>query len=216
MPQIFTKTSNLLAKSSLIGLIVLAVLGLGLAAVVQSSPFETDVGIARAQPVPFSHKHHVGSLRLDCRHCHSAVEDSATAGMPTTETCMGCHAQIWKDAPMLEPVRQSFRDGTPIAWQRVNDLPDFVYFDHSVHLRSGVGCVSCHGKVESMPLTVKTAPLSMEWCLECHESPEKFLRPQSLITSSETFPAEEQTRIGTAVMKENHVERRTDCYVCHR
>jgi hypothetical protein len=130
------------------------------------------------QPVPFSHDHHVAGLGIDCRYCHTSVEKSSFAGIPPTETCMNCHRQIWTNADMLEPVRASYRDNVPIEWTRVHDLPDFVYFNHSVHVAKGIGCVTCHGQVDRMPLMFQQASLQMEWCLECHKDPAKNVRPR--------------------------------------
>ena len=146
--------------------------------VVNQTSYVTEVHNARPQPVPFSHKHHVGELGLDCRYCHTSVEVSSSAGMPPTQTCMTCHSQIWTSAAMLEPVRASYRDSTPISWTRVNALPDFVYFNHSIHVAKGVGCTTCHGPVAEMNITWREKSLYMRWCLECHNAPEKYLRPQ--------------------------------------
>ena len=142
------------------------------------SPYITDIGLAREQPIPFSHQHHVAGLGIDCRYCHTSVEVSASAGLPPTRTCLNCHSQIWNQSPMLEPVRASFRTGQSIEWVRVHDLPDFAYFNHSAHVNKGVGCTTCHGPVDRMPLMYNQASLQMEWCLDCHRAPEKNLRPR--------------------------------------
>src|SRR5437660_2869412 len=137
--------------------------------------------VTREQPVQLSHKHHVGDDGIDCRYCHTSVEKSAFAGVPPTETCMTCHSQIWTESPLLAPVRESYRTGRPIQWQRVHDLPDFVYFNHSIHIKKGIGCVSCHGRIDEMPITRKHQTLSMRWCLSCHRSPEKNMRPHEKV-----------------------------------
>jgi hypothetical protein len=134
------------------------------------------VDVVRDQPVPFSHDHHVSGLGIDCRYCHTTVETSAFAGIPSTEICMGCHSQIWNDSPLLAPVRESYRSGEPLRWTRVHDLPDFAYFDHSIHVAKGIACESCHGRVDRMPLMRKAYSLQMEWCLDCHRHPERTVR----------------------------------------
>src|SRR6516165_11509813 len=177
MAQIFDRSSNALARMSLVltGLLVIA-LGVTLDEL-QRSPWVTRQGQRLEQPVPFSHKHHVQGLGLQCQYCHTTVEKSSYAGIPPTTTCINCHSQIWTNAQLLEPVRESFRSGKSLVWTRVNDLPDFVYFDHSIHINKGVGCNTCHGPVNKMPLMYNYASLQMEWCLDCHRQPEKYLRP---------------------------------------
>ena len=181
MAQIFHRSANTLARVSILGLVVLlAGLG-GIMSEVQRSAHVTRQDEARVQNPPFSHQHHVGGLGLDCRYCHTSVETSNFAGIPPTKTCMNCHSQIWTGAPMLEPVRESYRTGTSLKWERVHDLPDFVYFDHSIHINKGVGCESCHGPVDKMPLMYQANSLQMEWCLDCHRAPDKFLRPKRVV-----------------------------------
>ena len=176
--QIFRPGANTIATLLLASLGVLPVLAVGLGYQIMGSPYVTDQNVTRDQPVPFSHDHHVGGLGLDCRYCHTSVEKSSVAGIPPTETCMTCHSQLWTNAAMLEPIRESYRTGKPMKWTRVHDLPDFVYFDHSIHVAKGIGCESCHGRVDKMPLMVQAAPLLMGWCLDCHRAPEKYLRPR--------------------------------------
>src|SRR6267154_1685208 len=179
--QIFPRSSNNIARASLVIVaVVVAGLGWGLWEL-ERTPYVTNAGVRRPQPVPFSHEHHVSGLGIDCRYCHTSVEQSSFAGMPATEVCMSCHSQIWKDSPMLEPVRASFRSGEPLKWTRVNDLPDFVYFNHSIHIAKGIGCESCHGRVDQMPLMRRAHSLQMSWCLECHAHPEKFVRDREQI-----------------------------------
>jgi hypothetical protein len=181
MAQIFDRSSNALARMSLVltGLIVIA-LGVTLDSL-QRSPWVTRQGQRPDQPVPFSHKHHVQGLGLQCQYCHVTVEKSSYAGIPPTKTCMNCHAQIWTNAALLEPVRQSWATGESLVWTKVHDLPDFVYFNHSVHVNKGIGCSSCHGRVDLMPLMYQQNTLQMEWCLNCHRNPAKNLRPVSQI-----------------------------------
>jgi Cytochrome c7 and related cytochrome c len=179
--QIFHRSANTLSKATIIGTVFL-VGGLLWATIqLQRSPYVTYEKVARPQPVPFSHQHHVSGVGIDCRYCHTSVETSDFAGIPPTRTCMNCHSQIWAGAPMLEPVRESFRTGKSLVWTRVNDLPDFVYFDHSIHINKGVGCATCHGPVDRMPLMYNYASLQMEWCLDCHRSPDKYLRPREQV-----------------------------------
>ncbi|MET0554325.1 MAG: cytochrome c3 family protein, partial [Vicinamibacteria bacterium] len=165
--QIFHHSTNTLAKVSIFGALVAAGLGLWLVLEINRSPYVTNAGVARIQPVQFSHQHHVGGLGLDCRYCHTSVETAAVAGIPPTKTCMNCHSQIWSTSPELEPVRESFRTGNSLEWIRVHDLPEFAYFNHSAHVNKGVGCSTCHGRVDRMPLVWQEKSLQMEWCLEC-------------------------------------------------
>jgi hypothetical protein len=177
MPQLFNPSANTVIRLGLLMMVLIAAGSLWFFEMMQRSTYYSQRGIVHPQPVPFSHEHHVGGLGLDCRYCHTSVEDSSFAGLPPTRTCMNCHAQIWTNSDMLQPVRESFRSGKPLHWSRVNDLPDYVYFDHSIHIHKGVGCNDCHGPVDRMPLMYPAATLQMEWCLNCHRAPEKFLRP---------------------------------------
>jgi hypothetical protein len=216
MAQIFHPSTNTLSRLSIFGAIfILAILG-WIVAVLYRSPYLTGVGFAREQPVPFSHKHHVSGIGIDCRYCHVFVEESAVAGIPPTKICMNCHAQIWSTSPMLEPVRKSFRSNQSIAWVRVHDLPDFVYFDHSIHVNKGVGCVTCHGRVDEMPLMWKTKSLLMEWCLECHREPERFVRPREHVFDLAWEPTEDQLTLGRKLVKAYDITSKTSCSVCHR
>ena len=181
MAQVFDRSSNALARASLVltGLIVIA-LGVALNSL-QRSPWVTRQGQRPDQPVPFSHKHHVEGLGLQCQYCHTSVEKSSYAGIPPTKTCMNCHSQIWTNAELLAPVRESWATGKSINWIRVHDLPDYVYFNHEIHVNKGIGCASCHGRVDEMPLMYEENSLQMEWCLNCHRNPAKNLRPTSEI-----------------------------------
>ena len=179
--QIFHRSTNTISRATIFGAIFVIAMLFWAAAEVQRSPYVTYAGVARPQPAPFSHQHHVGGLGIDCRYCHTSVEVSSFAGIPPTRTCMNCHAQIWTGAPMLEPVRESFSSGKSLIWNRVNDLPDFVYFNHSIHINKGVGCNTCHGPVDRMPLMYNYASLQMEWCLNCHRAPQKNLRPRDQV-----------------------------------
>src|SRR5438093_4874245 len=170
MPQLFHPSMNTISRLSIVG-VVTAIPALSMATYAFNLSYVIHRDVPIDQPVQFSHKHHVADDGIDCRYCHTSVEKSAFAGVPPTETCMTCHSQIWVDSPLLEPVRESYRTGRPIEWERVHDLPDFVYFNHSIHIKKGIGCVSCHGRVDEMPITRKHANLSMRWCLNCHRSP---------------------------------------------
>ena len=220
MAQIFHPSTNTLSKLSIFGAVfVLAALAWVLAEINRSS-YMTEAGVVREQPVPFSHKHHVSGIGIDCRYCHTSVEEAAFAGIPPTKTCMNCHSQIWADSPTLEPVRESFRTDQSIAWTRVHDLPDFVYFDHSIHIKKGMGCVTCHGQVDQMPLMWREKSLQMEWCLECHREPERFVRPRQYIFSLDWEPPVDQMALGQKLAKEYNIDRRNDrltnCSICHR
>lgn len=216
MAQIFHRSFNVLSKVSIFGSVFfVVVLGWAWAKFVRSD-YVTGAAINRDQPAPFSHQHHVGGLGIDCRYCHASVETAAFAGMPTTRTCMNCHAQIWAEAPMLAGVRESFRTGKSLAWYRVHRLPDFVFFDHSIHVKQGVGCATCHGRVDEMPLTRQVASLYMEWCLQCHRQPELYVRPRAHVFNMAWQPPAEQQERGRELVKEYKIERHTDCSTCHR
>jgi len=219
MPQIFHPSTNTISRLSLYGAAFVAVL-VGYAAYqVNQSPYFTDVNVAAQQPVPFSHKHHVTELGIDCRYCHSSVEKSAYAGIPPTHTCMTCHSQIWTSAEMLEPVRASYRTNQSLAWARVNSVPDFVYFDHSIHVKKGVGCTTCHGPIGEMPLTWRAETLYMRWCLECHRAPERFVRRREDVFKADYRPPSNQLELGRQLVFEYNikpVKQMEDCYTCHR
>jgi hypothetical protein len=180
MAQIFHRSANTIARVSMFGAVFLIAGVLWAALQMQRSPYFTYAGVSRMQPVPFSHKHHYAGLGIDCRYCHTSVEVSSFAGIPPTKTCMNCHSQIWFNAPMLEPVRESYRSGRSLVWTRANALPDFVYFDHSIHINKGVGCNTCHGAVDKMPLMYNQASLQMEFCLDCHRDAAKYIRPHRI------------------------------------
>lgn len=218
MAQLFKPRANTIARLSLIGLVVaLAAAGTALYAFGRTT-FYTKINVPIEQPVPFSHQHHVAGLGIDCRYCHTSVEQSSFAGVPPTETCMTCHSQVWKDAPVLQPMRDSWQTGAPIKWTRVHDLPDYVYFNHSIHVNKGIGCESCHGRVDRMPLTWKTQTLYMRWCLDCHRQPQNFLRPTNEVTDMNYRPPAHQFAFGQQLIAQNHVRTAglTDCYTCHR
>lgn len=218
MGQLFRRRANGIAKTTVLG-IPLLIIGTGVVLYAYArSSFWTGVAVPLSQPVPFSHQHHVGGLGIDCRYCHTSVENSGFAGIPPTETCMTCHSQIWKDAPVLQPVRDSWEQNRPLQWTRVHDLPGFVYFNHSIHVNKGVGCATCHGQVDRMPMTFKSEPLYMRWCLDCHGAPEKFLRPKEKVEDMKYQAPENQEELGRKLIQVNHVNTRglTDCYTCHR
>jgi hypothetical protein len=216
MAQIFHRSTNTIARVSIYGAVILiALLGYGVDLVNKTS-YVTEVHNARPQPVPFSHKHHAGELGLDCRYCHASVEVSSSAGMPPTQTCMTCHSQIWTNAAILEPVRASYRDSTPISWTRVNAVPDFVYFNHSIHIAKGVGCTTCHGPIAEMNITWKDESLYMRWCLECHNAPQNYLRPRSEVFNPFYQPPKDQVALGERLVKEYKVQSLVNCTTCHR
>src|SRR5688572_947036 len=201
MPQIFHRRTNTLAKLSIFGAVFIIAAITIIAGNVIRSPYLTEVGVARAQPIPFSHQHHVSGIGIDCRYCHTSVETSSFAGIPPLKTCMTCHSQIWADSPMLAPVRASFQNNTPLEWTRVHDLPDFVHFDHSIHVRKGIGCSTCHGQVDQMPLMWREHTLQMEWCLECHRQPERFVRPREQVFAMDWRPPADQLATGRRLME---------------
>lgn len=221
MAQVFGKSSNSIARVSLIGL-VFGFFGFwGVVYAVYRSPYTTDVNVPRIQEVPFSHQHHVSGLGIDCRYCHDSVENSAFAGIPPTQTCMSCHSQLWTDAPMLAPVRESMASGKPLQWQRVNQVPDFVFFNHSIHVQKGIGCSTCHGRVDEMPLTWKAHSLYMRWCVDCHEAPERNLRPKDQIFNMKWEPPPDQLERGRELLSTYNISKvrlsqLKDCGMCHR
>ena len=230
--QIFHRSTNTISRATIYGAAFLVAVLLWAVLELQRSPYITYAKVARPQPVPFSHQHHVGGLGIDCRYCHTSVEKSSFAGIPPTKTCMNCHSQIWTGAPLLEPVRESFRTGKSLVWTRVNDLPDFVYFDHSIHINKGVGCNTCHGPVDRMPLMFNYASLQMEWCLDCHRAPERNLRPRDQVFNMRyeqptTLKAvvvdgieyTDQISLGKDLVRKYNLRTVTDitsCSTCHR
>jgi hypothetical protein len=214
MAQIFHPSMNTISRATIFGAaFILAWFGWVLW-VYYRSAYRTQVGVARAQPVQFSHEHHVGGLGIDCRYCHTSVETSPFAGIPATEICMQCHSQIWSDSPKLEPVRSSFRSGQSIAWTRVHDLPDFVNFNHSIHIKKGVGCATCHGQVDAMPLTWRTETLFMKWCVDCHRDPGPNLRRPEEVFSMAAFEKPSPQTVSDR-MGAYHITSETNCSVCH-
>jgi len=221
MSQIFHRGSNSIARVSLIGGVVSFFGFWAVVYLIYRSPYTTSANVPRVQEVPFSHEHHYSGLGIDCRYCHTSVETSAFAGLPSTETCMTCHSRVWTDAPLLEPVRRSLASRQPLHWKRVNDLPDFVFFNHSIHVQKGVGCSTCHGPVDEMPLTWKAHSLYMRWCLDCHEAPEKQIRPKDQIFNMKWEPPPDQLERGRQLMGEYQISRQRlsqlrDCSMCHR
>ena len=179
------------------------------------SPKTTDVGYQPIQPVPFSHALHAGELGMDCRYCHTTVEKADHAAIPPTETCMGCHSRVHVESEKLAPVRASWESGEPIEWIRVHDLPDYAYFNHAAHVTKGIGCVSCHGRIDKMEIVKQDQPLSMGWCIDCHRAPEEHLRPKELITAMD-WRSENQLKQGLELKKAYNVNPSQDCSTCHR
>src|SRR5213078_2883405 len=192
MAQFFSRSANNIARISMVMVVVLGGVVFYVYTQVARSSYLTGQYLEKQQPVQFSHKHHVGDDGIDCRYCHTSVETSAYAGIPPTTTCMNCHKQIWADSPYLEPVRESWRTGKPIKWTRVHDLPDFAYFNHSIHINKGVGCTTCHGQVDRMPLMWQEQSLQMEWCIDCHRHPEQYVRPRSAVFRTDYVPPSDQ------------------------
>jgi hypothetical protein len=216
MPQIFHRSTNTVSRVSIFGAAVMGAAGLWLILEINRSPYVTRAFEVREQPVPFSHAHHVGGMGIECRYCHTSVDRSAVAGIPPTKTCMNCHSQIWSQSPTLEPVRASLRTDTSLEWTRVHDLPDFVYFNHSAHVNKGIGCSTCHGRVDLMPLTWQEHSLQMEWCLECHRQPEKYVRPKAEVYNVAYEPPADQLEQGRKLIREYNIHTRVSCSTCHR
>ena len=219
MSQIFPKSANSLARASIILMVLLGGIVVTILLTLPSSDYLTRRNMSRTQPVQFSHAHHAGGMGFDCRYCHTSVEESNFAGIPPTKTCMNCHAQLFADSPYLEPVRASFRNNTPLTWVRVNDLADFVYFNHSIHVTKGVGCATCHGPVDRMPLMYKAETLQMSWCLDCHRRPERYLRPRDQVVNMNYQPPADQIELGRRLVKDYNipsVQHLTSCSTCHR
>jgi len=216
MSQIFHRSANTLSKVSIFGILSL-VGGLVLLAIVLArSTYVTRAHEFVEQPLQFSHMHHVTDDGIDCRYCHTSVETSSFAGIPPTKTCMNCHSVLFANAAFLEPVRASFRDNRPLHWVRVHDLPDFVYFNHSIHVKKGIGCESCHGRVDQMPLMYQENSLLMEWCINCHKNPQDYVRPRSEITTMGYRPAVAQSVLGPQLVNEYRINPPLNCSTCHR
>lgn len=217
MSAVFRPSANLTLKSFIAGVAALLVILICWWWFWPQSDYARHVGWIVSQPVPFSHEHHVAGLGLDCRYCHASVEISSAAGMPPTYTCMTCHSQIWTNAALLAPVRKSLVDNEPIVWRRVNDLPDYVYFNHSIHIAKGVGCASCHGEVDRMALTYKSKTLTMQFCLDCHRDPGPHLRPKDQIYNTQWRRTDNAPSASALVAAYGIGGRNlTECSICHR
>lgn len=219
VPQLFAPGADAVFRLWILILVSTVVALLVLAAGISRSDYATGVGAALAQPVPFSHKHHSGELGIDCRYCHQQVETLATAGIPPTWTCMTCHSQIWTGSEMLAPVRDSLAKNQPLEWTRLNRLPSYVYFNHSIHVNKGVGCSTCHGAVDTMQLTYKANAFQMQFCVGCHRDPAPFMRPQEQVWNMGWSPPADQSKVGPELVAAYHIGsagRLTDCSICHR
>ena len=219
MAQIFHRSTNTISRVSIYGAVFIAAALGYLGWAVTESPYFTDVNVPRQQPVPFSHKHHVTDDGIDCRYCHTSVENSSFAGIPSTHICMSCHSRLWTTSPMLEPVRLSYQTDKSLEWTRVNALPDFAYFDHSIHINKGVGCTTCHGPIGEMPLTWRANTLYMRWCIDCHNHPERFVRRREDVFKANYQPPQDQLALGRRLVKKYKIKdatQLTDCYTCHR
>ena len=216
MSQIFHRSTNTISKVSIFGAVFGIAALLWLFYKVNASPWVTEVHVARQQPIQFSHERHVAGNGIDCRYCHTSVERSSFAGIPPTKTCMNCHSQIFATSPFLEPVRASFRSGQSIVWTRVNDLPDFAYFNHSIHINKGVGCTTCHGPVDRMPLMWQAESLQMSWCIDCHRHPESYVRPREAVFRTDYVAPADQEALGRRLVAEYQIRKLTSCDTCHR
>jgi hypothetical protein len=217
MSQFFHPAANSIARVSIVvGALAAGGAALLVMVVLPRSSYVTRQYVERQQPLPFYHAHHVGSMGIDCRYCHTSVAKSARAGIPPTATCMNCHSQIWNQSPTLEPVRESWRTNEPLEWVKVHDLPDFVYFNHSAHVNKGVGCSTCHGRVDKMSFVWQEQSLLMEWCLECHRAPERFLRPKDEVYNIAYEAPANQLEVGRQLVEEYDVNPQVTCSTCHR
>jgi hypothetical protein len=215
MSQIFPEWTNRLPLYVAIGVIFLLTGVVGFFWY-YGSPKYTDVGYRPVQPVPYSHKLHAGDLGLDCRYCHTGVEISPVAGVPPTQTCMNCHVLIKPESEKLQPVRESWASGRPLAWIRVHKVPDYAYFDHSIHISANIGCASCHGRIDQMEVVTQMEPLSMNWCLKCHRNPAPHIRPDNQVTNMQWQPPPDQLTYADRFIKEHQINPPTDCTGCHR
>ncbi len=216
MSQIFPRSANAIARFTLIGLLLVVGLLGWIVVMLMRSDLVTGANANVDQPVQFSHAHHVGGIGIDCRYCHTSVEQAASASIPPTQTCMNCHTQVWAQSPYLEPVRASMQSGESIEWVRVHDLPDFVYFNHSIHVKKGMGCETCHGRIDRMPGIQQVSSLQMEWCLDCHRAPEKYVRPRAAVFTMGYEPEGDQMEIGRRLVQEYNIQSLESCSTCHR
>lgn len=216
MSQIFPRSANAIARFTLIGLLLVVGLLGWIVVLLMRSDLVTRANTNIEQPVQFSHAHHVGGIGIDCRYCHTSVEQAASASIPPTQTCMNCHSQIWAQSQYLEPVRASWQSGESLEWIRVHDLPDFVYFNHAIHVKKGVGCETCHGRIDQMPGIQQVSSLQMEWCLDCHRAPEKYVRPREAVFTMGYEPAGDQLEIGRQLVQEYNIQSLESCSTCHR
>lgn len=225
MAQIFHRSFNVLSKLSIFGGLFILAGAAWVALMLFRSSYVTNVGLARTQPLPFSHAHHVNGLGIDCRYCHTSVEESSFAGIPPTRTCMNCHSQIWVGSDTLRPVRESYERGESLVWARVNRVADFVYFDHSIHVAKGVGCATCHGRVDEMQVVYQKGTLLMEWCLACHRHPEQYVRPRDEVFNMAFRPSDLKTAagqpytqelLGPELVEKYRIRKLEECSACHR
>ena len=216
MANIFHPATNVAVRVAVLAVLLTVGLVLGGWDQFLRSFYVTGQNTVVEQPVAFSHKHHVGALGLDCRYCHYSVEESAFAGIPATKVCMTCHSQVWNDTDILAEIRTSYREDLPMKWNRVHDLPDYVYFDHSVHIAKGVGCTTCHGQVDDMPLMMKVQPLTMGWCLSCHRHPEENLRALDDVFSVDWSPDDVSDEERADFVKDRDITTLQNCSICHR
>lgn len=218
MAQLFHASSNVVSRASIVGVVLLVAIISLVGYELFSSAYFTEFNVPRVQPIQFSHQHHVSGLGIDCRYCHVSVEQTSFADIPPTHTCMTCHSQVWTNAPILEPVRASYRDNLPLKWIKVHDLPDFVYFNHGIHVAKGIGCATCHGRVDQMQQTNRVNTLYMSWCLDCHRDPAKYIRPRDEVFNMTWTPPADQEDQGRKLVQQYHVNvsQLTNCSICHR
>jgi hypothetical protein len=216
MPALFPPWTNTAMRIGIVGIVAAGGCAIAAPMIYVRTPYRRGQFEPPDQPVMFDHRHHARDDGIDCRYCHDTVEKEATAGIPSTDVCMGCHSQVWMGSPMLEPVRRSYFSGAAIPWNRVHDLPGFVYFNHAIHVNKGIGCVSCHGRVDQMATVVQVESLTMGFCLDCHRNPEPHLRPRDRITQMDWRPNGDPVALGKELAAEYQTRKLTQCTACHR
>jgi hypothetical protein len=215
MPGLFPRWSNTVLRLALVLVGACAACAIAAPMIYVRTPFDRGQLFPVDQPVEFDHRHHVRDDGIDCRYCHATVERAPSAGIPATSVCVGCHSQVWRTSPLLDPVRRSYFSGLPIPWNRVHRLPDYAYFQHAIHVNKGVGCVECHGRVDEMARVYQVAPLTMGWCIDCHRHPEEHLRPRDQIVAME-WQRPDDPEAGRALARAYGVRSLTHCSTCHR
>jgi hypothetical protein len=216
MASVFPPWSNTASRVAVVAAAALGFAALAAPMIWVRTPWARNQYLVEDQPLEFDHRHHVRDVGIDCLYCHNTARRAATAGVPSTEKCMGCHDQIWSRSPMLDVVRRSYFSGASIPWNRVHQLPEYVYFNHAIHVNKGFGCASCHGRVDQMPAVYQVATLTMGFCLDCHRNPERYIRPESEITNMAWSAGDAQVELGRKLVRDGQIRSVTTCSGCHR